>query len=121
MNREIITINEQGVLTFPTNGNVWMTEYEIADLFQVFISAVISNRKAILKSGVFWKDDVCREVKTLNGSVEQYNLEMIMALAFRIKSYRTEIFRNWMVRKLTTIPVPRELLINFQSDKIILN
>ena len=120
---QIVTI-ENGIVSVPaTNGNVWMTEYEIADLFQVFISAVIANRKAILKSGVLWKEDVCREIKTQNGSIEQYNLEMIMALAFRIKSYRTEIFRNWMIRKLTTIPVPQELLINFQSDidKIILN
>ena len=123
MTREIVTI-ENGIVSIPaTNGNVWMTEYEIADLFQVFISAVIANRKAILKSGAFWKEDVCREVKTQNGSIEQYNLEMIIALSFRTKSYRTEIFRNWMIRKLTTMPVPHELLINFQSDidKIILN
>ena len=115
MNREKITINEQGILSFPANGNVWMTEYEIADLFQVFISAVITNRKAILKSGVFWKEDICKEVKTQNGSVEQYNLEMIMALAFRIKSYRTEIFRKWLLKKISKEEIPEILLLSIQN------
>ena len=119
MNRAIITINEQGKFNFPTSGNVWMTEYEIANLFQVFISAIIANRKAILKSGVFWKEDVCREVKTQNGSVEQYNLEMIMALAFRIKSYRTEIFRKWLLKKISKEEIPEMLIMPIQN--LILN
>jgi len=122
MNRETIRI-ENGIVSVPVTNKIWMTQYEIANLFDCFISKVSANIRAILKSGVFWEEDVCREIKTQKGSTEQYNLEMIIALSFRIKSYRTEIFRNWMVRKLTTIPVPQELLINFQSDidKIILN
>lgn len=35
MNRGIITISEMGTITIPT-APVWMTQFEIADLFGVF-------------------------------------------------------------------------------------
>ena len=43
MNRGIITISESGVVSMPTTP-VWMTQFEIADLFGVFSCDV---RKAI--------------------------------------------------------------------------
>ncbi len=36
MNRGIITISETGTVTMPT-ASVWMTQFEIADLFGVFL------------------------------------------------------------------------------------
>ena len=43
MNRGIITINETGIVTMP-KAPVWMTKFEIADLFGVFSCDI---RKAI--------------------------------------------------------------------------
>ena len=43
MNRGIITISEKGVVIMPT-APVWMTQFEIADLFGIFSCDV---RKAI--------------------------------------------------------------------------
>ena len=43
MNREIITISETGAVTMPT-APIWMTKFEIADLFGVFSCDI---RKAI--------------------------------------------------------------------------
>lgn len=115
MKRKIITISEQESVYLPSNGNVWMAEYEIADLFQVFYSAITANRKAIFKSGVLRKEDVCREIKTSKGYIEEYNLEMIIALAFRIKSYRTVIFRRWLIRKLSKAEIPEMLIMAIQN------
>lgn len=43
MDRGIITISETGTVTMPTV-SVWMTQFEIADLFEVFSCDI---RKAI--------------------------------------------------------------------------
>lgn len=43
MSRGIITISEMGTITIPTT-TVWMTQFEIADLFGVFSCDI---RKAI--------------------------------------------------------------------------
>jgi hypothetical protein len=95
-----IIISESGVKITPANGNVWLSEHQIAGLFGVFVSKVSSNIKAILKSGVFWENEVLYSYHYANGnSVDLYNLEMITALSFRIKSRNSEIFRNWLMKR----------------------
>jgi len=49
MNRGIITISESGVVSMPTSP-VWMTQFEIADLFGVFSCDVRKAIHAIYKS-----------------------------------------------------------------------
>lgn len=52
MNRGIITISETGAITIPT-APVWMTKFEIADLFGVFSCDIRKAIRAILqKQGV---------------------------------------------------------------------
>ncbi|GAB6012462.1 hypothetical protein [Viscerimonas tarda] len=45
MKRGGITISENGVNITAENGTVWMSEYEIARLFEVFVAKVSSNMK----------------------------------------------------------------------------
>lgn len=98
-----ITI-ENGLVTIcPTANGVWLTQSQIADLFGVFTAAVSTNIRAILKSGVLHEDRVVRRTRCRNGNiVERYNLEMIVALAFRLKSENTEAFRRWIIERATT-------------------
>ena len=49
MERGTITIHENNVIL---RGNVWMTDYEITEMFGVTSSAVNSQIKAVYKSGV---------------------------------------------------------------------
>jgi len=42
--RQIITMDEHGNVTIP-NGEIWMGEYEIANLFGVFGHSVRTSRK----------------------------------------------------------------------------
>lgn len=99
MNKKNITI-ENGIVSIPHTGEIWMSEWEIAQLFDCFIAKISANVRSILKSGIFHESDVCRMYHYKNGnSVEQYNLVMITALAFRIKSRNTEIFRKWIMSK----------------------
>jgi hypothetical protein len=99
MERGKIIINENRVKITPANGNVWLSEWQIAELFGVFVAKVSSNIKSILKSEVLRESGVfyCEHYAN-GGSVDLYNLEMITALAFKIKSRNSEIFRNWLMK-----------------------
>lgn len=101
MDRRMISIVGGRVVVTPaSNGSVWMSKHQIADLFGCFVSKVGSNIAAILKSGVFDETKVCRHYRFGNGSsIELYNLEMIAALAFRINSQNADVFRRWLMQK----------------------
>ncbi len=101
MNREVITI-ENGVVSVPASAEIWMTQHQLADLFQCFVGKINANVRAILKTGVLDETTVCRTYHYKNDNfVEQYNLEMIIALSFRIQSRNAEVFRKHIIEKLT--------------------
>ena len=80
-----------------------MTDYEIADLLGVTLSAVRNHVKSIFKSGVLSESDVYRYIRLENGNrADAYNMEMITALAFRLNSLPAKIFREWVIRKTVT-------------------
>lgn len=73
MNTQPITI-ENGRVTIRSNANgVWLTQSQIADLFDVFTSAVSANIRAILKSGVLQEDRVFRRTRSRNGNLVERN------------------------------------------------
>ena len=82
-----IKIIDKKVIITTTNGTVWLTKHQIADLFEVFISKVGSNIVAILKAEVLEESEVCRRrANSKNSFITVYNLDMIIALSFRIRS-----------------------------------
>jgi len=98
MNTESIIIEEGRVILRPQAGELWLTQHQIADIFGVFVSAVGSNIRSIINSGVLQEDEVCRRQDNADGSVMTlYNLELITALAFRLKSRQTQYFRRWII------------------------
>ena len=103
MNRGIITISETGAVTMPT-APIWMTLFEIADLFGVFSCDV---RKAILtiyKNKELNKYDTMKYIKQLDGiSDDTYNIEMIIAIAFRVCSKESVLFRQFIISKMSTV------------------
>lgn len=111
MERKVVTIENQ-VVSIPVDTEIWMTQHEIADLFQCFLAKINANVRAILKSGVLDETKACKTYNYKNGSfVEQYNLEMIIALSFRIRSYNADTFREFIVRKATTDTSTKQILI----------
>lgn len=103
MTTQPITIKNGQVTIRPTANGVWLTQSQIADLFGVFTAAVSTNIRAILKSGVLHEDCIIRRTRCRNGNIiERYDLEMITALAFRLKSENAEVFRRWIVERAMT-------------------
>lgn len=102
MNTLPIIIEDNRVTIRRTKEGVWLSEHEIARLFEVFVSAVGSNIRSILKNGILREEKVYKFIKSGEDRyIELYNLEMITALAFRLKSHNAELFRKWMVERAT--------------------
>lgn len=119
MTTQPITIEDGQVTIRQTANEIWLTQSQIADLFGVFTAAVNANIRAILKSGVLYEDCVVRRTHCRNGNiVERYGLEMIVALAFRLKSENAEVFRRWIVERATTpaivwkMPISKNRMLN---------
>ena len=103
--RNIITIDERGRLNIPTDTvSVWMTEAEIVELFGTTAAAVHTGIKTIFKENVLHDYDVCKCIRLDNGNnADVYNLEMVVALAFRIRSQGATKLREYILRTLGAV------------------
>lgn len=99
MKRGIITNNGQGI--YISDGEVWMTAWEIADLFYTTVGAINSRIKAILKACVLKEHEACQCIKLENGySADVYNLDIIIALSYQIDTGHSAAFRKWLISKV---------------------
>ncbi len=102
MDRGVITISETGVFTMPT-APVWMTKFEIADLFGMFSYDIRIAIHAIYKNKELNKIDTMKYVKQPDGiSYDVYNLEMVIAVAFRVCSRESMLFRRFVMDRICT-------------------
>ena len=103
MKRGIITISETGAVIMPT-APVWMTQFEIADLFGVFSCDVRKAIRVIYKNKDLNEADTMRYIRQPDGiSCDTYNLEMVVAVAFRICSKESVLFRRFIINEISTI------------------
>lgn len=94
MERAIITINDSGRVNIPS-GNVWMSEMELVELFGVIASTLRAAIKAIYKSGTLCPVSTQRcDLATPKSWATFYNLEVVIALAFRLKTYEASRIRQ---------------------------
>ena len=102
MDRGIITISETGVVIMPT-APIWMTQFEIADLFGMFSCDVRKAIHTIYKNKELNKFDTMKYVKQSDGiSYDVYNIEVIIAVAFRICSKESVLFRRFIINEIST-------------------
>ena len=100
MDRGIITISENGAVTIPT-APVWMTQQEICDAFNVFGCDIRRVIRAIYKNKELLESDTMRYIRQDNGiSYDVYSLEMVIAVAFRLRSRESMAFRRFVMNKL---------------------
>ena len=103
MSRGIITISETGVVIMPT-APIWMTQFEIADLFGMFSCHVRKAIRSIYKNKELNELDTMKYLRQADGiSYDVYSLEMIIAIAFRICSKESVLFRRFIINEISTI------------------
>ena len=100
MERGIITISENGTVTMLT-APVWMTMQEMADLFMVFYYDIRKAMRAIYKGHELLEEKTKRYIRQDNRiRYEVYSLEMVIALAFRLRSKECMAFRKFIMERL---------------------
>lgn len=101
MERGIITISENGMVTMPTVP-VWMTMQEMSDAFNVFGCDIRRAVHAIYKNMELFESDTMRYIRQDNGiSYDVYSLEMVVAVSFKLRSRESMAFRRFILGRLT--------------------
>ena len=100
MERAIITISERGNVNIPSD-NVWMSEMELVELFGVIAPTLRTAIKAIYKSGTLCPVSTQRcDLATPKSWATFYNLEVVIALAFRLNTYEASRIRQMVLEGL---------------------
>jgi len=90
------------------NENVWLSQQQMAELYQSSRTNVVEHIKHIFEEGELDENSTCRNFRQVqtegNRSVEReisfYNLDMIISLGYRIKSRIATKFRIWATERL---------------------
>lgn len=90
------------------NGTVWMTQKAIAKLFQTTAQNITLHIKNIYEENEINQESTCKEYLQvqIEGSREikriakHYNLEVIIAIGYRVRSHRGTQFRRWATERL---------------------
>ncbi|QJE28946.1 hypothetical protein HHO38_11720 [Parabacteroides distasonis] len=117
MDRGIITISEMGIITIPTT-SVWMTKFEIADLFGAFSCDIRKAIRVIYKNKELNEAETMRYFRQPDGiNYDVYNFEMIIAIAFRICSKWTLLFRRFVINEICATKKGSPITLFFSCGK----
>ena len=101
MKRAIVTISESGRVNIPS-GNIWVSEMELMELFGVIAPTLRAAIRAIYMSGTLTLASTQRyDVATPTSWATLYNLEVVIALAFRFNTYEANRIREKVLESLT--------------------
>ncbi len=103
MKRETIAISDEGVIVAPRDlGAVRMSVGEIAALLGVYYPTAKRHIRAIERAGIADGDySMCCVADGHGVHPEFYGLEMVAAVAFRVRSWQANSFRQWLVERIT--------------------
>ncbi|AWS49813.1 MULTISPECIES: virulence RhuM family protein [Providencia] len=87
---------------------LWLSQAEIANLYQVTPQAITQHVKAIYEEGEFVQNSTCKSFlqvrqegnRQVNRNTLHYNLSMILAIGYRVRSVRGTQFRQWATKTL---------------------
>lgn len=99
------TDGKASVALYAKDGNIWMNQSQLAELFDTSIPNVSMHISNILKDKELHKNSVIKDYLTTATDGKEYNvtfysLDMILAIGFRVRSKRGTQFRIWANRNL---------------------
>lgn len=106
------TDNDQNIIIYNTadgkaavslyalDGNVWMNQQQLSELFDTSKQNISLHINNILKDKELLQDSVVKDYLTTASDGKQYNitfyaLDMVLAIGFRVRSTRGTEFRKW--------------------------
>lgn len=97
--------HDEGVEVRVQDGDVWLTQKAIGQLFEVDRSVITKHLKKIFESAELSKEKTCANLAQVadNGKTYQYkyySLSAIIAVGYRINSTRAIQFRQWATKVL---------------------
>lgn len=84
------------------NNDLWLTQNLIAELFGTSRSTITEHINNILNSGELEENDTVGKTDVVNSKkpVKIYNLNMIIAVGYRVNSKKATNFRIWATKVL---------------------
>lgn len=87
---------------------LWLSQAEIANLYQITPQAITQHIKAIYEEGELVQNSTCKSFlqvrqegnRRVNRNTLHYNLSMILAVGYRVRSVRGTQFRQWATQTL---------------------
>ena len=91
------------------NETIWLTQAQIAELFQTTPQNVTLHLKAIFAEGELAEAATCKEYlqvraeggREVTRKLRHYRLEAILAVGYRVRSQRGTQFRQWATARLS--------------------
>jgi hypothetical protein len=88
------------VSLYALDGNVWMNQQQLSELFDTSKQNISLHINNILKEKELLQDSVVKDYLTTASDNKQYNitfyaLDMVLAVGFRVRSTRGTEFRKW--------------------------
>ena len=85
------------------NGTLWLSEWEIARLFNTFTTTIGNNFRAIFKSGLLNERKVSYEYVESDGKSRciLFNFEAILFVSYRINTLEARAFREWALKSVS--------------------
>lgn len=85
------------------NETVWLTQAQMAELFQTDRTSILRHIKNIYRTGELVEDSTCAVFaqvraegkRTVTRNIPLYNLDMIISVGYRVNSIRGTQFRIW--------------------------
>ncbi|MCK9588238.1 MAG: RhuM family protein [Terrimicrobiaceae bacterium] len=89
-------------------GTIWLTQAQMADLFQTTPQNVTLHLKAIFAEGELPEEATCKDYlqvrkegqRSVSRNLRHYRLEAILAVGYRVRSPRGTLFRQWATARL---------------------
>ena len=87
---------------------VWLSQALLAELFQTSPQNITQHIREIYEEGECSEEATCKEYlqvrregnRDVQRSIKHYNLAMILAIGFRVRSNRGTLFRQWASERL---------------------
>lgn len=107
-NNVVIYQDENGITKVSvrfSDEDIWLTQAQITELYQTSKSNISEHIKHILEDGELDENAVVRKYRTTatdgkNYNTAHYNLDMIIALGYRVQSQVATRFRRWATDRL---------------------